>query len=617
MIATTSAPMIRLGETPSARRTAAIASDRNSSTPCRTPQPIDPRIVSPMTIEVPMTARKTAKTTSMKAAAPAAATRPISPAIAVASALARSMWATTRAIAASRTAPIWARRPGGGLRGSRGGDPAPGGGGGPAGGGVAGPGGGGVGGVGSVVGSSRIVLRWVSLGARSAPMIPARRAASRLGARYISGMPEMPDVFTTTTASRRSVLTAEILSIGTELTVGETRDTNAGELAGRLTAAGVRVRRITALPDDLGAVTDAFAAGLARSDLIVSTGGLGPTPDDLTREAIAAACGETVAVDPDLEAWLRELWRRRDMPFPELNLKQAWRIQSCEPLANPNGTAPGWLVDRPDGRVIVALPGPPREMRPMWADEVMPRLRERGLGSEVASRTYRLTGIGESQVAEMLGESLLRGTNPIVATYARVEAVDVRVSAVADGGRTAQELVEEASATVLDHVGTYVWAVGDTSWGQAIGDRLRELGWTLAIVEIGTGASLASLFADAPWVRFDESIAADAPAAVAHREGRSEPGEDGDDSDDAATDDLVRYAAHARDLGGTEVGLAVRARPRAGDTAVSIAISTPRGILRVRRVVFLTGPMGRSRAALTSAAALLETLREDGPTDRG
>src|SRR3954451_10363741 len=463
MIATTSAPMIRLGETPSARRTAAIASDRNSSTPCRTPQPIDPRIVSPMTIEVPMTARKTAKTTSMKAAAPAAATRPISPAIAVASALARSIWATTRAIPASRTAPIWARRPGGGLRGSRGGDPAPGGGGGPAGGGVAGPGGGGVGGVGSVVGSSRIVLRWVSLGARSAPMIPARRAASRLGARYISGMPEMPDVSTTTTASRRSVLTAEILSIGTELTVGETRDTNAGELAGRLTAAGVRVRRITALPDDLGAVTDAFAAGLARSDLIVSTGGLGPTPDDLTREAIAAACGETVAVDPDLEAWLRELWRRRDMPFPELNLKQAWRIPSCQPLPNPNGTAPGWFVDRPDG-VIVALPGPPREMRPMWSDEVMPRLRERGLGTEVASRTYRLSGIGESQVAEMLGESLLRATNPIVATYARVEAVDVRISAVPDAGRTAEDLVEEASTAVLDHVGAYVWAVGDTSW---------------------------------------------------------------------------------------------------------------------------------------------------------
>jgi nicotinamide-nucleotide amidase len=417
--------------------------------------------------------------------------------------------------------------------------------------------------------------------------------------------------------SRRRILTAEILSIGTELTVGDTRDTNAGELAGRLTAAGVRVRRMTALPDDLEVVTEAFATGLGRSDLIVSTGGLGPTPDDLTREAIAAACGETVAVDPDLEAWLRDLWRRRDMPFPELNLKQAWRIPSCEPLVNPNGTAPGWFVDRPDGRIIVALPGPPREMRPMWADEVVPRLGERGLGSEVASRTYRLTGIGESQIAELLGESLLRGTNPIVATYARVEAVDVRVSAIADGRRTAEDLVEEASSAVLGQIGAYVWALGDTSWGQAIGERLGELGWRLSIVEIGTGGSLATLFADAPWVRFDESIAPDAPAATAHAGGRSDPTQDGVDTDDESSDELIHYAARARDLGGTEVGLAVRAEPRSGDTAVSIAISTPRGVLRVRRLVFLAGPMGRSRAALTSAATLLETLREDAPTDGG
>jgi nicotinamide-nucleotide amidase len=436
-------------------------------------------------------------------------------------------------------------------------------------------------------------------------------------------MSETPGPIGTTDASRRRLLTAEILSIGSELTVGETRDTNAGELAGRLTAAGVRVGRITALPDELSTVTDAFATGLARADLVVSTGGLGPTPDDLTREAIAAACGETVAVDPDLEAWLRDLWRRREMAFPELNLKQAWRIPSSEPLANPNGTAPGWFVDRPDGRVIIALPGPPREMRPMWADEVMPRLRERGLGAEVASRTYRLAGIGESQVAELLGDSLLRATNPIVATYARVEAVDVRVSAVGDGGRSAEDLVEAASAEVLGHLGRYVWAVGDTTWGQAIGARLGELGWTLAIVEIGTGGSLATLFADAPWVRFDESIAPDAPAAAAHGEGSPDAVGDGDDAEDDdeaehdASHDLLRYAARARELGGAEVGLAVRARPRTGDTALSIAISTPRGTRRVRRLVFLTGSMGRSRAALTSAATLLETLREDGPVDPG
>jgi nicotinamide-nucleotide amidase len=122
------------------------------------------------------------------------------------------------------------------------------------------------------------------------------------------------------------VRTAELLSIGTELTVGETRDTNAGDLARDLTCHGVVVGRITALPDDLPAVTEAFREALSRAELVVSTGGLGPTPDDLTREAIAALVGETPVVDPALDTWLRELFDRRGLPFPEANRKQAWLI---------------------------------------------------------------------------------------------------------------------------------------------------------------------------------------------------------------------------------------------------------------------------------------------------
>jgi nicotinamide-nucleotide amidase len=400
---------------------------------------------------------------------------------------------------------------------------------------------------------------------------------------------------------RRRLLTAELLSVGSELTVGETRDTNAGELARSLTGMGVRVARLTALPDDLATVTEAFRTGLARADLLVSTGGLGPTPDDLTREAIAAACGEIPTVDPDLEAWLRDLWSRRGMAFPELNLKQAWLIPSAVALPNPNGTAPGWFVSRADGKVVVALPGPPREMRPMWSNEATPRLQAVGLGGPATSRTYRLAGIGESQVAELLGEEVLRSTNPIVATYARVEAVDVRISAVAEGERSADDLVEAATSVVLGHLGEYVWATGETTWADAIGTRLGELGWTLGAVEIGTGGSLGVLLGDLPSVRFAESISLDAPVASAH------------DEDDAG-DDLVRFAQRARELGGAEVGISVRARPRTGDTAVSIAIVTPGGERRVRRVVFLTGPMGRSRVALAAAAALFETLRDTEPT---
>jgi nicotinamide-nucleotide amidase len=411
-------------------------------------------------------------------------------------------------------------------------------------------------------------------------------------------------------ADARRILTAELLSIGSELTVGETRDTNAGELARSLTEAGVAVQRITALPDRLEVVGDAFRAGLSRADLVVSTGGLGPTPDDLTREAIALVCGETPTVDAGLERWLRDLWARRDMPFPELNLKQAWLIPSAVQLPNPNGTAPGWFVTRPDGRVVVALPGPPREMRPMWADHALPRLRDHGLGADVASSTFRLTGIGESQVAEILGETLLRGTNPEVATYARAEAVDVRVSAIGetvrpDGGtpRTAAALVEAASAVVRERLGDYIWATGDTTWAGAIGARLAELGWRLAVAEIGTRGQLGALFGDVDWLALVESMADDDIAA--------DPDTADAATDHDAADRLIGHARRVRDRSGAQVGLAVRARERNTDTAVSIAVVTPAGEHRETRRAFLGGSHGRTRAALAAASVLFESLRDE------
>ena len=401
---------------------------------------------------------------------------------------------------------------------------------------------------------------------------------------------------TPTAADPRRILTAELLSIGSELTVGETRDTNASELARSLTDGGVTVGRITALPDRLEVVVEAVTAGLARADLVVSTGGLGPTPDDLTREAIAAVCGEIPAVNPALEAWLRDLWARRDMPFSVLNLKQAWLIPSAVALPNPNGTAPGWFVSRPDGRIVVALPGPPREMRPMWTDTALPRLRERGLGTDVASRTFRLTGIGESQVAEILGEALLRARNPEVATYARAEAVDVRISAVGEATRTAAALVEEASMIVQERLGAWIWAAGDTTWSGAIGARLAELGWRLAVVEIGTRGQVGALLGDVDWLALVESMVDDDTTAA-------------DDADSP----LIEHARRVRDRSGAALGLAVRARERETDTAVSVAVVTPTAEHRQTRMAFLGGSHGRTGAALVAAAVLLEALRSEHP----
>jgi nicotinamide-nucleotide amidase len=355
-------------------------------------------------------------------------------------------------------------------------------------------------------------------------------------------------------------------------------------------------------------VREAFVAGIERSDVVVSTGGLGPTPDDLTREAIAAAVGETPSVDDALERWLRDLWMRRGVPFPELNLKQAWLIPSATALPNPNGTAPGWWVDAAGGRVVVALPGPPREMRPMWHDEVMPRLRRRGLGEPVVIRTLRLTGIGESQVADLLGEQLLRATNPVVATYARADAVDVRISASpptgvggaavpgadgkaavpgADGLLAATVLADAAEQRVMRAVGPHVWARGPVGWSDAIGAALETAGWSMVVAEHGTGGSLAALLGDVAWLRVAERHADPL--------GR--------------TADLERAAASIRERGGADVGVAASARPRGRDTAVSVVVVTPATTHRERRVAFLGGSLGRQRAALAAADVILTTLR--------
>ena len=399
------------------------------------------------------------------------------------------------------------------------------------------------------------------------------------------------------------IRTAELLSIGTELTVGETRDTNAGDLARDLTQRGVVVGRLTALPDDIDAVTRGFGDALGRSELVVSTGGLGPTPDDLTREAIAALVGETPTVEPALEDWLRELFDRRKLPFPEANRKQAWLIPSAVSIPNDNGTAPGWWVDRPDGRVIVALPGPPREMRPMWAGWVLPRLEARGLGRALASVTLRLTGIGESAIADRLGD-LLTGARPQVATYARSDAVDIRIWTHAEAGdgtapdapaSDAVALVAATEARIVELLGEHVWARGQTTWPDALREALDAHGWRLSTVEIGRRGALATLLGEGLGERlaFAESLV-ERPAPH-----------------DGQRATLEHLAERARDLGASEVGVAAEARERGGDTAVTVAVVSPEGSHRETRVVFLAGPLGRGRAAIATAAILLRQLRDD------
>lgn len=387
----------------------------------------------------------------------------------------------------------------------------------------------------------------------------------------------------------RAIQTAVILAVGSELTTGTTRDTNSGDLARELTALGVRVLRSMAIPDDLAIATSAVGAALADADLLLTTGGLGPTPDDLTREAIAAACGLVPRVDAGLLAQIDAMFTRRGVAMPDANTKQAWLIEGAIALANAHGSAPGWWVEREDGSVVIALPGPPREMWPMWREHALPRLRSGQLGVEHATHTLRLSGVGESALVALIGEDVLRAANPQVATYARADAVDVVVSAVADGSVSAQVLVDETVGRLRTAVGEFIFAEGDQTWADALGARLN--GRTLATVEFGTAGQLQALLGGAPYLRFGELLA-------------------NEDDVHHAANDLGHYAERVRDVGHADIGVALFAR-QDKDTHVRVAIATADGTEQMTRVAFLAGDEGRRRAALATCAALWETLRPD------
>jgi nicotinamide-nucleotide amidase len=284
---------------------------------------------------------------------------------------------------------------------------------------------------------------------------------------------------------------AEILSIGTELLLGQITDTNASWLAGRLADLGIDCLWVSTVGDNLGRATEAISRALGRSDLVVCTGGLGPTEDDLTREAIAAAVGEAPAVDPRLSADLRTWFAARGITMPARNEKQAWLIPSAEALANPHGTAPGWFV-RSNGRILVAMPGVPREMTAMWTNEAEPRLP---LGAAIRSRTLKLLGIGEGSVEEVLGE-LVRSTAPTVATYAKADGVHVRITD-RDADTAARDARIDAMETeVRGRLGRFVWGTDAESLGTVVGAALAVRGWRLATAESVTGGEVARLLAE-------------------------------------------------------------------------------------------------------------------------
>jgi nicotinamide-nucleotide amidase len=288
---------------------------------------------------------------------------------------------------------------------------------------------------------------------------------------------------------------AEIISIGTELLLGEITDSNAPFLAAELPALGIDLYWISQVGDNQARLVKVLKCAWQRSDLILTTGGLGPTEDDITREAIAELLGEKLKPAPALERELMKFFTRLGREMPLTNLKQANIIPSAEAIRNPSGTAPGWWVEK-DSHILVAMPGPPREMQPMWQNRVLPRLRPQ-IGGVIISRVIKLFGLPEAQVAEMVAPSL-SSANPTLGVYTKADGIYLRLTAKAGGEKEAGEMVTPFEAELRKILGDYIWGVDSDTLPAVVGCLLAERKLTLAVMESYTGGLLSAAISESP-----------------------------------------------------------------------------------------------------------------------
>ena len=287
------------------------------------------------------------------------------------------------------------------------------------------------------------------------------------------------------------MIRAELLSIGAELLLGETVDTNAAFLGREMATLGLPLSGVRMLPDDRAVLSNAFTEVLARSAVVVATGGLGPTHDDLSREGLADALGEELSEDPGLMAALEQRFGGRGMPAT--NRRQAMLVPSAEPLDNPIGSAPGWWVER-DGTIVALMPGVPSEMRRMWSDQVRPRLEGRFTLPPLAMRTVKAFGIGESAMAERLGALLTEPPPEVdVGIYARDDGVHVRFSTRGEAG-----VLDGPVDAAIAELGDDVYGVDDEDLASRALAHLHDLGiGTLASWEADTEGALLAILAGA------------------------------------------------------------------------------------------------------------------------
>lgn len=292
---------------------------------------------------------------------------------------------------------------------------------------------------------------------------------------------------------------AEIIAVGTELLLGDIVNTNGQFLAKELAALGVEVYRQKVIGDNEERILKAFEDAFSQCDMIVTTGGLGPTKDDMTKEMACKYFNKPLVIHEESYKYIENYFRKNGREVSPSNRKQALFPEDAVVLPNPNGTAPGAIIKGENNKIIVVLPGPPREMEPMYNNYVKPYL-ENITKETMVSKVLRLFGIGEGHMAESIGDIIDAQTNPTIAPYAKNVDVTLRITAKAKNEKEAQKLIEPMEKEIRKRLDEYIYGEGETSLEEVVGQLLIDKNKTIALAESCTGGMVTSMLVSYPGI---------------------------------------------------------------------------------------------------------------------
>ena len=293
------------------------------------------------------------------------------------------------------------------------------------------------------------------------------------------------------------MLTAEIIAIGSELLTSERTDTNSLWLTEKLNSVGIEVKLKTIVGDDDARLEETIKDAMKRSRVVVMTGGLGPTEDDITRKIAARAMNRRLLLNEKVLEAIRTKFFDMGRQMPEINARQAMVIEGAEVLDNPNGTAPGMYIEH-EGRSVVLLPGPPREMRPMFENFVLPKLSAKAGGVRVVRRLLRVAGMGESAVDEKIAPVYTQYKNPQTTILFNRSEIEIHLTAQAKTEQDAELLLDGLAGQIEERLGHSIFAFRGETLEEVVGLRLAVTGFTLAVAESCTGGLISQRLTEVP-----------------------------------------------------------------------------------------------------------------------